>query len=56
MAENQEKQAEVAVNCPACNKHLRKVKRYYRDGKYYCSKTCWRSFSQKAAAKGAEQA
>ncbi|MFA4888200.1 MAG: hypothetical protein WC628_01315 [Candidatus Omnitrophota bacterium] len=39
----QEKQA----NCLACNKPIRKLKRYYRDGKYYCSKKCWRAFLAK---------
>ena len=24
-----------------CNKPLKKIKRYYRDGKFYCSKKCW---------------
>ena len=58
MAENQEKppQAEATVNCVACNKHLKKVKRYYRNGKFYCSKTCWKAYSKKAAEKEAEPA
>ncbi|MCX7927977.1 MAG: hypothetical protein N2606_07625 [Candidatus Omnitrophica bacterium] len=29
------------TNCISCNKPLKKLKRYYRDGKYYCTKKCW---------------
>jgi len=29
-------------NCPACGKPIKKVKHYYRNGKYYCTKKCWR--------------
>jgi len=36
------------VNCLACNKAVKKLKRYYRDGKYYCSKKCWREFIKKS--------
>lgn len=58
MPESQEKQpqTDATVNCAACNKHLKKVKRYYRNGKYYCSKTCWESYSKKTAAKEPAQA
>ncbi|MDP3142969.1 MAG: hypothetical protein Q8N14_03360 [Candidatus Omnitrophota bacterium] len=48
--------SEVAVNCAGCNKHLKKVKRYYRNGKYYCSKTCWKSYIKKTSEKSPEQA
>ncbi|MBI5144694.1 MAG: hypothetical protein HZA27_00730 [Candidatus Omnitrophica bacterium] len=39
--------AEEQTNCLACNKPLKKIKRYYRDGKYYCAKKCWRNFINK---------
>jgi hypothetical protein len=39
----QEKQA----NCLNCNKPIKKIKRYYRDGKYYCTKKCWKGFIAK---------
>jgi len=29
------------TNCPACSKPLRKIKKYYRNGKSYCTKKCW---------------
>jgi hypothetical protein len=34
--------AEKQTNCPSCNKQLKKLKIYYRNGKFYCSKRCWR--------------
>ena len=55
MAENQEAK-DITVNCAGCNKHLKKVKRYYRNGKYYCSKSCWESLSKKTQDKAAEAA
>jgi hypothetical protein len=32
---------EKQTNCPSCNKPIRKLKRYYRNGKFYCNKKCW---------------
>jgi len=40
-------QAEKQTNCLSCNKPIRKLKRYYRDGKFYCSKNCWITFKAK---------
>jgi len=34
--------AEQQTNCLGCNKPIKKLKRYYRDGKFYCNKKCWR--------------
>ncbi len=39
--------AEKQTNCPSCNKLIKKLKRYYRNGKFYCSKRCWRTFCAK---------
>ena len=39
---------ERQTNCLACNKLIKKLKRYYRDGKFYCSKRCWRTFIDKS--------
>jgi hypothetical protein len=39
---------EKQTNCLACNKLIKKLKRYYRDGKFYCSKRCWRTFIDKS--------
>ena len=32
---------EKQTNCLGCNKPLKKIKSYYRNGKFYCSKRCW---------------
>ena len=39
---------EKQTNCLACNKLIKKLKKYYRDGKFYCSKKCWRTFLTKS--------
>lgn len=39
---------EKQANCLACNKPIRKLKRYYRNGKFYCTKICWRNFVNKS--------
>ncbi len=39
--------AEKQTNCLACNKPIKKLKRYYRDGKFYCSKKCWCNYIKK---------
>jgi hypothetical protein len=39
---------EKQTNCLACNKPIRKLKKYYRDGKFYCDKKCWRAFLKKS--------
>lgn len=38
---------EKQTNCLSCNKPIKKLSRYYRDGKFYCSKQCWKTFKQK---------
>jgi hypothetical protein len=35
-------QEEKQTNCLGCNKPLKKVRIYYRNGKFYCTKRCWR--------------
>jgi predicted transcriptional regulator len=39
---------EKQTNCLACNKPIKKLKRYYRDGKFYCSKKCWKTYISKS--------
>ncbi len=41
---------EKQTNCLNCNKPIIKLKRYYRDGKFYCSKKCWRDYIVKSKA------
>lgn len=38
----EEARLEKSNNCAGCNKPLKKLKRYYRNGKYYCGKKCWK--------------
>jgi hypothetical protein len=46
-----EVKVEKQTNCLGCSKPLKKIKRYYRDGKFYCSKTCWRNYITKSKEK-----
>lgn len=41
-------QEEKQTNCVACNKPIKKLKRYYRNGKFYCNKKCWRKSELKS--------
>lgn len=34
---------EKQSNCPSCNKPIRRLKRYYRNGIFYCNKKCWKA-------------
>ncbi len=43
----EELKVEKSNNCAGCNKPLKKIKRYYRNGKYYCGKKCWKKISSK---------
>ncbi|MDI6606426.1 MAG: hypothetical protein QME65_04730 [Candidatus Omnitrophota bacterium] len=38
---------EEQTNCLICNKPIKRLTRYYRDGKFYCSKKCWRTAREK---------
>lgn len=49
MAGEEAKKTEAAqTNCLGCNKPIKKIKRYYRNGKYYCTKKCWKTALAKA--------
>jgi len=39
---------EKQTNCPNCNKPIKKLTRYYRDGIFYCGKKCWRTTVEKS--------
>ena len=39
--------AEKQTNCLACNKPIKKIRRYYRNGKLYCTKRCWKNMMPK---------
>lgn len=51
MTTEAEPKRELQTNCLACNKPIKKLKRYYRDGKYYCSKKCWRKYKKQKEGK-----
>ncbi len=41
---------EKQTNCLSCNKPLKKVRKYYRNGKFFCTKKCWlKSLKKKEA-------
>jgi len=44
------------VNCLTCNKQLKRIKRYYRDGKYFCNKNCYKAFIKKQSQEAKEKA
>lgn len=50
MASEQEKAPvqEKQTNCLGCGKPIKKIKKYYRNGKFYCTKKCWRAFLAKS--------
>ena len=48
---------EEVKNCPSCKKPLKKARRFYRNGAYYCNNNCFKTAAAKAdAAKSAEKA
>lgn len=36
-------------NCAQCNKPLKRGMWYYRNGKFYCNKKCWKKSTEKVA-------
>jgi hypothetical protein len=47
--------AEEKKNCFGCKKPMKKIKRYYRDGHYYCNKNCYKTKATAAPAKAAAE-
>ena len=49
---------EEVKNCPSCKKPLKKARRYYRNGAYYCNNNCFQKARAAAtpAAASAESA
>lgn len=41
--------AEEVKNCPACKKPLKRARRFYRNGAYYCNANCFKTVQKKAA-------
>lgn len=51
MAEKKKDKKERFGNCGGCNKPIKKVRRYYRNNKYFCTKRCFKSFLSKDSQK-----
>ncbi|VAW12667.1 hypothetical protein MNBD_BACTEROID05-842 [hydrothermal vent metagenome] len=47
MAEEKE---DNSKNCASCKKALYRVKRYYRNGAYYCNQNCYKKKLEEASA------
>jgi hypothetical protein len=47
---------EEVKNCPACKKPLKKARRYYRNGAYYCNINCFKKVQNEAKSKAAAAA
>ncbi|MDP3791916.1 MAG: hypothetical protein Q8R38_07730 [Candidatus Omnitrophota bacterium] len=43
----EEKKKEKPVNCAVCNKSIKKKRYYYRNGKFFCTKRCWKTTAKK---------
>ena len=58
MAEEQAKAAvvEEVKNCPACKKPLKKARRFYRNGAYYCNSNCFKKVLADKVASSKEAA
>ena len=42
MAEDKKPVVEEVKNCPACKKPMKKARRFYRNGAYYCNSNCFK--------------
>ena len=45
---------EEVKNCPACKKPLKRARRFYKNGAYYCNDNCFRTVQEKKDAEKAE--
>ncbi len=43
---------EEVKNCPACKKPLKKARRYYRNGAYYCNINCFKKANAAKVGEG----
>ena len=44
---------EEVKNCPACKKPLKRARRFYRNGSYYCNNNCFKKAKDSAEKKAA---
>jgi len=45
---------EEVKNCPSCKKPLKRARRFYRNGAYYCNSNCFKKVQSEAKAAAAE--
>jgi hypothetical protein len=50
MAEATKPVVEEVKNCPACKKPLKKARKFYRNGAYYCNNNCFKKVQATAKA------
>ena len=56
MAEATKPVVEEVKNCPACKKPLKKARRFYRNGAYYCNNNCFKKVQATAKSDAADAA
>ena len=56
MAEEKKDKKERFGNCVGCAKPIKKVRRYYRNGKYFCTKRCYKDYLAKTSQNKGENA
>ena len=56
MADEAKAVVEEIKNCPACKKPLKKARRFYRNGGYYCNNNCFKKVDATAKAAAATAA
>lgn len=56
MPEEKKQPVEVVKNCPACKKVLKKARKYYKNGRYFCTNNCYKKFVADALAAKKEAA
>lgn len=42
-----ESKKKTTIQCTNCNAYRRRINRYYRNGKYYCNKKCFKKHQLK---------
>ncbi|MDE2028727.1 MAG: hypothetical protein KGK03_05320 [Candidatus Omnitrophica bacterium] len=47
---------EEVKNCPACKKPLKRARRFYRNGAYYCNNNCFKKAQASKKDAAAEKA
>lgn len=48
MADEKKDKKEKFGNCGGCGKPIKKIRRYYHSGKYYCTKKCHKTYLTKS--------